>query len=239
MLRPSWLLIAGLVVHPSLYAQVFQRDIGDFDLKLGTTPSRSMAAGLVQPSTGSSFHGGLDLTHESGLYFGQWSPSMGLTSSSNLEVDSYVGFKHPFDNALGYEVGVIQYSYPEVDAPSTHAFYAGLRVMDRRFGAAFNNTPDSQNSTLFADLGGLPLLDVGFTMKVSNHQLTTPFTIGEGQEVRAFNDWSLQMSRPIGSFDLNFIYSGSDLSGANCAAYSGQNGQCDSLFMLKAQHAFF
>ncbi|RZA10191.1 MAG: hypothetical protein EOP02_35005, partial [Proteobacteria bacterium] len=123
MLRPSWLLIAGLAVHPSLYAQVIQRDIGDFNLKLGTTPSRSMAAGLVQPSTGSSFHGGLDLTHDSGVYFGQWSPNMGLASSSNLEVDSYLGYKHPFDNSLGYEVGVIQYSYPEVDAPSTHALY--------------------------------------------------------------------------------------------------------------------
>lgn len=239
MLRPSLVLLAGILVHPATYAQVIQRDIGDFNLKLGTTPSRSMAVGLVQPSTGSSFHGGLDLTHDSGLYFGQWSPSMGLNSSSDLEIDSYVGFKHPFDNVMGYEVGVIQYSYPDVDVASTHAFYAGLRVNERRFGAAFNNTPSSQNSTLFADLGGLPLLDMGFTMKVGNHQFSTPFTIGEGQEVRAFNDWSLQMSRPWGAFDLDFIYSGSDLSGANCAAYSGQNGQCDSLFMVKAQHTFF
>lgn len=239
MLRPSLLLIAGILVHPSTYAQVIQRDIGDFSLKLGTTPSRSMAAGLVQPSTGTSFNGGLDLTHDSGLYFGQWSPSMGLTPTSELEVDSYMGYKHPFDNTLGYEVGVIQYSYPDLDVADTHAFYAGLRVLDRRFGVAFNNTPDVQNSTLFADLGGLPLLNVGFTMKVSNHQLSTPFTIGEGQEVRGFNDWSLQMSRPLGGFDLNFIYSGSDLSGANCAAYSGQNGQCDSMFMVKAEHTFF
>jgi uncharacterized protein (TIGR02001 family) len=239
MLRPSLLLIAGILVHPSTYAQVIQRDIGDFSLKLGTTPSRSMAAGLVQPSTGTSFHGGLDLTHDSGLYFGQWSPSMGLSPTSELEVDSYMGYKHPFDNTLGYEVGVIQYSYPDLDVADTHAFYAGLRILDRRFGVAFNNTPDVQNSTLFADLGGLPLLNVGFTMKVSNHQLTTPFTIGEGQEVRGFNDWSLQMSRPLGGFDLNFSYSGSDLSGANCAAYSGQNGQCDSMFMVKAEHTFF
>jgi len=237
MLRSGVFIMAGLLAAPSAFAQVMQRELGDFNLKLGTSPSRTMAQGLVQPTATGSFHGGLDLTHDSGLYFGQWSPSMGLNST--LEVDSYMGFKQPFDDTLGYEVGVIQYSYPEVDTPSTQAFYAGLRVLDSRFGAAFNNTPSSRNSTLFANLGGLPLLDMGFSVRVSNHQLSTPFTIGAGEEVRGFNDWSLQLSRPFAGLNLNFIYTDSDLRGAGCSAYSGQNSQCDSVFTVKAEHALF
>jgi uncharacterized protein (TIGR02001 family) len=239
MLKPGLLLMAGLLAQQTAFAQVIQRELGDFDLKLGTSPSRSMAQGLVQPSTGTSFHGGLDLTHDSGLYFGQWSPSVGLTDTSTFEIDSYMGYKHPFDNTMGYEVGVIQYSYPDLDTPDSHALYAGLRVLGSRFGAAFNTAVDSRSSTLFADLGGLPILDLGVTFKVSNHQLNTPFTIGEGSEVRGFNDWSLQLSRPISGIDFNFIYTGSDLSGASCSAYSGQNSQCDGVFTLKAEHAFF
>lgn len=73
------LSFSALLVCQSVSAQVLERDLGDFDLKLATTPTRSMAQGLVTPTGGSgSFHGGMDLTHESGFYFGQWAPNMGL-----------------------------------------------------------------------------------------------------------------------------------------------------------------
>ena len=64
----SCLLLVGLLACSSVHAQIFQRELGDFDLKLGTTPSRSMAQGLVKPAAVGSFHGGLDLSHDSGLY---------------------------------------------------------------------------------------------------------------------------------------------------------------------------
>ena len=67
MLKPLFLLLASLLWCSVAHAQVFQRELGDFDLKLATTPSRSMAQGLVKPSTTGSFHGGLDLSHDSGL----------------------------------------------------------------------------------------------------------------------------------------------------------------------------
>ncbi|MGK4864717.1 TorF family putative porin, partial [Salmonella enterica] len=70
-----------------------------------------------------SFHGGLDLSHDSGLYFGQFSPNMGLSSANNLEVDSYMGFKRPFDQTLGYEVGMIHYSYPKLSPLDSQEFY--------------------------------------------------------------------------------------------------------------------
>lgn len=73
------LLLGSLLVCSLAHAQVFQRELGDFDLKLGTNPTRSMAQGLVKTSAVGSFHGGLDLTHDSGFYVGQWSPSMGIS----------------------------------------------------------------------------------------------------------------------------------------------------------------
>ncbi|KGS11653.1 lipoprotein, partial [Pseudomonas coronafaciens] len=58
------LSFSALLVCQSVSAQVMERDLGAFDLKLATTPTRSMAQGLVTPTGGSdSFHGGLDLTH--------------------------------------------------------------------------------------------------------------------------------------------------------------------------------
>ncbi|MCU0120567.1 TorF family putative porin [Pseudomonas sp. B2M1-30] len=238
MFKPSRLLLVGLLVYPTAHAQVFQRELGDFDLKLGTTPSRSMAQGLVKPSAVGSFHGGLDLSHDSGLYVGQWAPSMGITPGKNLEIDSYVGFKQPFDQTLGYEVGMIQYSYPRVDTPDSQELFGGLTLLGSRFGIALSNDPDKQNSTLFADLGGNQPFGIGISMKYTTHQLNTPAAV-DGGYVSSFNDWSVKLSRPFMGIDLDLIYSNSNLSGSDCSAYSGHNSQCDGLVTLKAERAFY
>ena len=238
MLKPFLFLLSGLLSSSVANAQIFQRELGDFDLKLGTTPSRSMAQGLVKPSTIGSFHGGLDLSHDSGFYFGQWSPSMGLSQGNNLEVDSYMGFKQPFDQTLGYEVGMIRYSYPKVDTLDTQELFGGLTLLGSRFGAAFSNDPDKQNSTVFADLGGNQPFGVGISMKYTTHQLNTPVLV-DGGYVGSFTDWSLTLSRPFMGIDLDLIYSDSSLSGSDCSAYSGHNSQCDGLVTLKAEHAVY
>ncbi|MGF6125768.1 TorF family putative porin [Pseudomonas frederiksbergensis] len=239
MLKPSYLLLSALLLWcSSADAQIFQRELGDFDLKLGTTPSRSMAQGLVKPASIGSFHGGLDLSHDSGFYVGQWSPSVGLSPGSNLEVDSYMGFKQPFDKTLGYEVGMIHYSYPKVDTLDSQELFGGLTFLGSRFGAAFSNDPDKQNSTVFADLGGNQPFGIGISMKYTTHQLNAPVSV-DGGMVGSFTDWSLQLSRAFMGVDLDLIYSDSNLSGSDCSAYSGHNSQCDGLVTLKAERAFY
>jgi len=232
--------VCALFVHQPVSAQVVERELGDFSLKLGTTPSRTMAQGLVTPSTGDSkFHGGLDLTHESGFYFGQWSPSAGLAADSTLEVDSYMGFKKPFDKTLGYELGVIRYSYPNTSQIDSHELYAGFRIFDSRIGTAVSADAGRQDSTLFLDLGGLPLLGIDLRMQYGNHQLDVPTVIDGGGLVSGYNDWSLNLSRPWLGMDMNLMYSGSSLNGAECSAYSGHNGQCESAVTLKVVRSFF
>lgn len=238
MLKPSLFLLCSVLWCSDANAQVFQRELGDFDLKLATTPSRSMAQGLVKPSTTGSFHGGLDLSHDSGFYVGQWSPSMGLSPSSNLEVDSYMGFKQPFDHSLGYEVGMIHYSYPKVDTLDSQELFGGLTLLGSRFGAAFSNDPDKQNSTLFADLSGNQPFGIGISLKYTTHQLNTPVSVDDGY-VGSFTDWSVKLSRPFMGIDLDLIYSDSNLSGSDCSAYSGHNSECDGLVTLKAAHSFY
>lgn len=228
-----------LFSHP-VSAQIMERELGDFALKLGTTPSRSMAQGLVTPTGGSgSFHGGLDLTHDSGFYVGQWAPNMGVADGTTLEVDSYMGFKKPFDNTLGYELGMIRYSYPETDQVDSHEFYAGLRVLDSRVGAAFSNDVGRRDSTVFVDLGAIERLGLGVRMQYATHQFDTPQTAGDGALISGFNDWSLNLTRPWLGIDMNLIYSDSSLSGDGCTVYSGHNARCEQTFTLKAVRSFF
>ncbi|NMZ31645.1 hypothetical protein HBO40_28790 [Pseudomonas protegens] len=239
MLKSSLLACSLLLACPIAHGQIFQRELGDFDLKLGTSPSRSMAQGLVKPSSSGSFHGGLDLSHDSGWYAGQWAPSMGLSPSSKLEVDSYLGFKQPFDQTLGYELGMIHYNYPQLRTQDSQEFYGGLTLLGSRFGAAFSNDPDKRNSTLFADLGGNVPFGIGVSVKYTTHQLNNGVSIADGGYVAGFNDWSIKLSRPWLGIDLDLIYSDSSLSGNDCSAYSGHNPQCDALLTFKAERAFY
>jgi uncharacterized protein (TIGR02001 family) len=220
-------------------AQQIKRELGDFDFTLGTTPSRSMAQGLISPSAIGAFHGGLDFSHSSGWYLGQYAPSMGVTANSTLRLDSYVGYKHHFDNSLGYEVGLIHYSQPNIAGASSFALYGGASLLGSRFGGALRNNPNNRTGTLFADFGHLPLFNVDLTVKLAHHRLGTPFTIGDGSQVSAFSDWSLELSRPWLGLDLNLIYSNSNLSGGGCEAYTGINAYCESVVTLKAQRSFF
>lgn len=237
--RPIMFLGAALLLSPTSQAQQIQRQLGDFDFKLATTPTRSMAEGLISPSAVGSFHGGVDLTHVNGWYIGQYAPSMGLTPASTLKLDNYLGYKQHFNDSLGYEVGMIHYSYPNTSRASSHALYGGLSAFGSRLGGAFNDNPSNRTGTLFANLGRLPLFNVDFTLKVAHHQLGTPFTIGDGSQVDSFNDWSLKFSRPLMGVDLDLIYSNSSLTGSGCEAYSGMNTSCDSVVTLKAQRSFF
>ena len=164
---------------------------------------------------------------------------MGIKPGSNLEVDSYLGYKHPFDQTLSYELGLIHYSYPKVDSLDSQQIFAGLTVLGTRFGAAFSNDPDRRDSTLFADLGVNQPFGIGVSMKYTTHQLGTPVPIAEGGSVRAFNDWSIKFSRAWMGIDLNVIYSDSSLDGTECSAYSGQNTQCDGLLTFKAERTFY
>jgi len=232
------LLFLSLLSGATAHAQVFQGQLGDFDLKLGTTPSRSMAQGLVKPAAVGSFHGGLDLSHDSGVYFGQYAPSMGITPGKNLEIDSYVGFKQPFDQVLGYEVGMIHYSYPRVDTLDSQELFGGLTLLGSRFGIALSNDPDKQNNTLFADLSGNQPFGIGVSMKYTTHQLNSPVAV-DGGYISSFTDWSVKLSRPFMGVDLDLIYSNSSLSGSDCSAYSGHNSECDGLVTLKAVRTFY
>lgn len=234
LLTLAVLLTAGCVAE----TEVLEREVGDFDLKLGAAPTRSMAHGLVQPTSAGAFHGGLDLTHASGWYVGHWSPSVGLSAGSQLQLDSYLGFAaQPVDAAPGYELGLIRYSFPELEARDHNQYYAGLNFAGSRLGAALSDALGRRDSTLFLDFGALRPLGLGVRMKYARHALDQPRYLADGGHVRVFDDWSLNLSRPWLGIQLDLSYSDSSLGGARCTVYSGQNARCDGLLLFSAERA--
>lgn len=229
------LALGGCASQP----QVVEREVGPFELKLGTTPTRSMAQGLVSPTAASTFRGGLDLTHASGWYVGQWSPSVGLLEGRPLELNTYVGFiQQRFDDAPGYEVGLIRYSFPEFENRDRHAYYIGVNLAGSRLGGALSSSPWRTDSTLFLELGSVRPFDVGVRLKYASHSMDSPM-YHVGGSVRVFNDWSLNLSRPLLGMNMNVSYTDSNLSGRQCGVYSGQNAYCEGFLMFRAERSLF
>lgn len=233
---PAILLAAGCATQPG----VVEREVGDFGLKFGTEPTRSMAHGLVEPNTAGAFHGGLDLSHASGWYVGQWSPSAGVASDSPLEVNAYAGFlQQPVDDSLGYELGLISYSFPELQDHNRDGYYAGLNFAGSRLGIALNAAQGRTDSTLFLDLGSVTPFGVAVRVKYASYVLDNPHYLPGNQSIEMFSDWSLNISRPWLGAQLELSYTGSTLTGAECEAYSGQNARCDALIMFRAERQLF
>lgn len=218
---------------------VVEREVGQFDLRLGTTPTRSMAQGLVSPTAGSTFRGGLDLTHSSGVYVGQWAPTMGIIEGNQLELDTYVGYvQQRLDDEPGFELGVIRYSFPEMENWDRHEYYAGLNLAGNRIGGALSRSPGRLDSTLLLEFGSFRPFDLDVRFKYASHSMDTPM-FHAGGSVQVFNDWSLNLSRPLLGMHLDLSYTDSNLSGPECSVYSGQNAHCESYFMFKAERALF
>src|SRR6185369_13909405 len=57
--------------------------------------------------------GGFDYSN-SGFYIGNWNSSIGFTDAG-LEMDFYAGYKGTITPDLGFDVGVLQYYYPQSD----------------------------------------------------------------------------------------------------------------------------
>lgn len=239
-MRIHTLLLSGfaLLGSQATQAYVMQRELADYDLRLSTTPTRSMAQGLVQPSASGAFHGGLDATHHSGWYFGGWAPSMGLKHGSSPQLDIYAGVQRPLGGALGYELGLIRYSHPGLGELDYNQYYAGLTLLGSRFGFAFSDQPQRHAGNLLLDLALPKPLDLDVTLQYGGYYLDHPTWV-DGRAVQQFGDWSLNLSRHWAGNLFQLSYGDSSLQGADCAAYSGSNGQCESLLMLRAERPLF
>jgi len=73
--------------------------------------------GISQSAKKPALQGGVDFAHKSGFYLGTWASTIRWIKDSGpglkgpVEVDIYGGYKGSFNDALSYDVGLLQYWY--------------------------------------------------------------------------------------------------------------------------------
>lgn len=89
--------------------------LGMMDSKAEVTANVALTSdyvwrGVSQNQEDPALQGGFDYTHESGFYAGVWGSNVNFGNAST-EIDLYLGWATEFDNGLGLDVGLIEYTY--------------------------------------------------------------------------------------------------------------------------------
>jgi uncharacterized protein (TIGR02001 family) len=144
--------------------------------------------------------GSLDYSHESGLYAGIWGSSGDDTAGT--EYDLYGGFGGEVGD-IGYDIGYVNYKYPNSVTAEFEEIYVGLSYGDFGITVYDNDDADYTYVALSADLG-----DFNIT----------------------YGDWSTDGSHidlTYGTGDLAFT-----LSQASGADYAGSSAKEETQFVV-------
>ena len=153
-----------------------------------------------------AIQGGIDVTHDSGIYVGTWGSSLDedTVGYGHTELDVYGGWGTDINDSLSLDVGVIAYLYP--NAPEGDydyvEFYSsvgfGLGPADLSVGVAYAPKQDSlgndDNLYLYSDLGvGIPDTPISLSAHVGYTDGFLTFT----NDSKAW-DWSVGAAVAIG-----------------------------------------
>ena len=197
--------------------------------------------GIDQTAGKPAIQGGLDYSHASGVYLGNWNSNVNQNAGypgADLEMDFYGGWKKAFGD-LGFDVGAIYYYYPGSDAASLsnpHSgkmnsgtvhnteFYVGgsWKFLSLKWFHALSDyfmVPDTSGTNYFDlsatyDLGG-GLGLVGHVGKLKEH----------GYSEAAYTDYKLGVPKDITGWLLGAALVGSNAKG-NCPANAITSPYC-------------
>jgi len=206
---------------------------------------RGIAQSWAQPAV----QGGIDYTHVSGFYLGNWNSSISSNSYNNgasLEMDLYGGYRFEPAKDWTVDIGVLRYQYPGArlnSAPATPTgekydnteVYVGLTqgpfnaklsyAMTDYFGLNSTTAGYAYWSALPArgDSKGTTYLDLNYNADMGN-QLTlglhAGYTAVRNYSELSYADYKVSLAKEVGGFNLGLAVVGSN---ADTAFYQAGN----------------
>jgi uncharacterized protein (TIGR02001 family) len=195
--------------------------------------------GISQSWGQPAVQGGIDYTHASGFYLGNWNSSVSSNSYNNgasLEVDLYGGYRFEPAKDWTVDVGVLRYQYPGArlnSAPATPTgekydnteLYVGLTqgsfnaklsyAMTDYFGLNSNTSGYAYWSALPArgDSKGTSYLDLNYNADMGN-QLTLGLHVGytsvRNYSELSYGDYKVSLAKEVGGFNLGLALVGTN-----------------------------
>ena len=161
--------------------------------------------GMTQTDRDMAIQGGFDLSTDSGFYAGTWASNVDFNNSSdtNIEWDLYAGYG--FEAAgLGFDVGVIQYLYPDSDSddPDFLEIYGGVSKEFETFGLGGYVYYDPDNETVYGTAGASFSATDALSFDVNVGQYLDGGDDFYSEDV----DYNFGGTYSVGGFDLDLRY---------------------------------
>jgi uncharacterized protein (TIGR02001 family) len=191
--------------------------------------------GISQTNKKPAFQGGIDISHASGFYVGNWNSNVdsAFFNGANLEMDFYGGYKRPLGD-FTLDVGALYYYYPGSGAGGTFridntelyigASYGPFSLKYSHAVSDFFGISDSKNSSYLDggvsyDLGnGLGMVGhLGYQKLKRNARV---IEIGGTNLEDSIVDWKLGLTYDLSGFLLGASYIGTnrDLTGGTAGS---------------------
>jgi len=174
--------------------------------------------GETQAADESAVSGGIDYSHESGLYVGTWVSSLG--GSQQYEQDFYAGFA--FDaGPVGLDIGAINYTYPNefADADTTEGYIGASYGM---FSAKYSMTSDyfkSGDSAAYIEVAADIPVKGDLTLGLHYGQKSGDYFDNKPAGTDgSYGDYSVSLSKG----EFSFAYSNTDNEKANGQSDNGR-----------------
>ena len=187
------LSLAAAVLATVVLAEEAKSEIG-VSANMAMT-SNYVWRGMTQTSNSPAIQGGFDVDYN-GLYAGVWGSNFNGVKSS-MEADFYLGYAGEA-SGLSYDVGAIQYAYPnETDALNFAEVYVGLSydlevvALSATYSMGQEDAPDNIEIGVSAPLPAEIALDITYGMYD---------TVGDY--------YSAGLSKSLGKFDYSLAYTG-------------------------------
>lgn len=165
--------------------------------------------GVSQTDEDPAIQGGFDYAHASGFYLGTWASNVEF-GNANMEWDVYGGYSGSVGD-IGYNVGLLQYFYPDNSDADTLEVYGGVTYKGFGLKASYSTTdyfgaPDS-DGTIYWDASYGYTFENGFGIN-----LHYGYTSGEGDQ-EDYADWKVGVTKDVSGFTLGLAYVGTDSDG--------------------------
>lgn len=197
------LIAAGLLVLTSgaAYAQlsVTTTAVSDYSF-------RAISLTALDPA----LQGSVDWAHDSGFYVGAWASNIdyGPGVDGDIELDLYLGIAGGAEGGIGWDVGVVYYSYFGADDPKAYPeAWVGLTYGIFELKQWYTDDYVDVGADSFYTEGNTSIeLPKGFALN-----LHAGYNYGEAFGNSEYLDYSVGLGYTVGNFNLELKFVGTDL----------------------------
>ncbi len=183
-----------------------EHHLGSFSANL-TLASDYIWRGISQTDNEPALQGGVDWSHDSGLYAGIWASNIDSGFlGADVEVDSYIGYSTEV-SGVGVDVGFLHYEYPGAPGESDlDEVYVGLSydAFSVTYSEGVDVLSDTSDFGSYLDLGAdfeLPM-DAALGLHMGHYDVKFG-----GED---YWDWKVSVSKEVAGFTIEAAYTDTD-----------------------------